>query len=209
MSALIHDLLPRKPAQKKGKRENEDSGIECPKCMKCRMEFKKHNYVLCNDDECHYELFHDWITYKYRDNPSMLNVSKERWRFVLHSEYYDLANFCKYTKMRQVGEVSWPFNFYDKGSIPDCIHASLERFINEIYSKQANAWFRNLIETRLLDKKTKARMMSKTEADIVNDYTIMMKGRSRELTNCNNNELPEQAKTTSGMATHKIKPTHD
>ena len=204
MSDFIPISPPRNSGRKKGKREYEGSAIETLKCANCREEFRKHNCTFCNDNECHDNLFHDWITYKYRDDPSMLHVSKNRWRFVLHSEYFQLANFRQYTKMRNIGESTWPHNIYDRGTIPHCLYTSLERFIKEVYSKQAKAWFRNRIDNRLLDEQTKKEMMSKTRSEIDKGFTKMIKERNRELANCNNNELPEVAKTTKGMATHKI-----
>ena len=79
--------------------------------------------------------------------------------------------------MKNSGEATWPFNIYDRGTIPQCIYASLERFIKEVYSKQAYAWFRNLIESRLLDKETKKEMMSRTQSEIDKDFTNMIKER--------------------------------
>ena len=76
MSNLIPDSPPRNPARKKGKREYEGSGIEYPKCVICKMEFRKNNCIYCKDDECHFDMYHDWVTYKYRDDPSMLHVFK-------------------------------------------------------------------------------------------------------------------------------------
>ena len=194
MSEYIPVSPPRDSTRKKAKKEKKQNGIEYATCMSCGTEFKKKTCSYCIDKECHDDLFHDWITYKYRDDPSMLHVSKSRWRFVLHSEYFQLANFQKYSQMRLDGEVHWPFNIYDRGTIPLCIYTSLERFIQEVYSSQAIKWY----------KETQKKYDNSTKSEIEKCFTAMMKQRNEELALTNGNKLPEVAKNTKGMATHKI-----
>ena len=77
MSNFIPDSPPTKKARREGKKENRRSAIEFVTCMNCGIEHKKKNCTFCIDKECHDDLFYDWITYKYRDDPTMLHVSKE------------------------------------------------------------------------------------------------------------------------------------
>ena len=87
------------PDYKKIRMEIEKKEMETKKknekCILCTMN-GNFSYCCCDDYEYHYDCFFDWITFKHVDNPEMIYTSKGRWRYVLYSEYFALANYRKY-----------------------------------------------------------------------------------------------------------------
>ena len=135
----------------------------------------------CNDVECYQERYFMWITYKFRDDPNMLNVTKDRWRVVLHSEFYNLRNFRCWRDNKHNGISNWPHNINDRGWIPMCLFNALERFIDEQFSKQARNWQRqrmNDVEENG-NGKERQRLNEMSSEDVEKDFTKMMKETMR------------------------------
>ena len=122
----------------------------------------------CADTECHKHLFFDWIIYKYKDDPCLKYVSKDRWRYVLYSEYFMLSNFRKYRYLLDTGQINWPWNIYNQEAMPTCLGDALERYINVKYYKEGKEW--HAIHGNLLlhipDIQEKWRDMSDYEIEI-------------------------------------------
>ena len=54
--------------------------------------------------ECEY--YYEWFVLKYRNNPILQNVTRNKWRDVIHAEYRLLSNFNTFKKEAECGCVS-------------------------------------------------------------------------------------------------------
>ena len=168
----------------------------------------KKKFRCCADYECHVDLFHDWITYKYRDDPKMRHVTKDKWREILHTEYFNHKNFREWRKWKNKGNATWPHNILDRGYIHPCIYDSLERFIDEQYSLQAREWHRRrtyAVESDTDKFQTYKKMDSE---DVEKEFREMIEARNDAISE-ENSIMPDTANPCPTYARHKItKPYH-
>ena len=77
---------------------------------------------------------------KYVDDPELRFATRGRWRYVLYSEYFTLANYRRYCHGTSEGQVDWPWNVHNRGYLPVCVENPLQRFIEKQYCQNAKEW---------------------------------------------------------------------
>lgn len=100
--------------------------------------------ACCDPVECHQIRYCEWLELKYRDDPMLQSVSKDKWRETLHAEYRLLSSYGMYKLNVDRGESKNPID--KRRTIPACVYYRLEALIEDEIRKQSIGWHNAMLE---------------------------------------------------------------
>ena len=106
------------------------------------------NLRICHEcaDPIECEYYYEWFVLKYANDPSLQNVSRNKWRDVIHAEYRLLSNFNHFKKHAECGCVSKHFNTKQGEDLPVCLYNRVEGFIDFQIREQSLKWHEHMID---------------------------------------------------------------
>ena len=137
----------------------------------------------CFDYECHNDLFLDWIKLKYVNDPKLKFATRGRWRFVLYSEYFTLANYRNYCRFSIEGQVDRPWNVHNRGHLPVCVESPLQKFIEKQYRINARKWHSDSSSLYASDPEEQKKWGEMKVEEILEHFNDFIEKRNAELMN--------------------------